>query len=170
LVEIWKDEQVPPNENFPLSLKKRIFTQCVIPTLLYAAEIWATTKMLNNKIRSTQLSMERKMLGITWQDKVTNKKIREQTKLPNALRLLKSYKWKWAGHVARASENWANTVTRWTPAGKRKKGRPKTRWVKDIKARDRNWITSAQDRGRPLSSSGIRMTKDDDDGHELRMK
>jgi len=134
------------DEKFPLSLKKKIFTQCVIQTLLYAAETWATTKMLNNKIRSTQLSMERKMLGITWQDKVTNKKIREQTKLPDALQLLKSYKWKWAGHVARASENWANTVTCWTPADKRKKGRPKTRWVEDIKARDRNRITAAQDR------------------------
>jgi len=77
------------------------------------------------------------MLGITWQNKITNKKIREQTKLPDALGI-------WAGHVA--SGNWANTVTRWTPTGKRKKGRPKTRWVKDIKARDSNWITSAQDR------------------------
>jgi len=85
LVEIWKDEQVLQDEKFPLSLKKKIFTQCVISTSLYAAETWATTKILNNKIRSTQLSMERKMLGITWQDKVTNKKIREQTKLPDAL-------------------------------------------------------------------------------------
>jgi len=47
------------DEKFPLSLKKKIFTQCVIPTLLYEAETWATTKLLNNKIRSTQLSMER---------------------------------------------------------------------------------------------------------------
>jgi len=134
------------DEKFPLSLKKKIFAQCVIPTLLYAAETWATTKNLNNKIRSTQLSIERKMLGIAWLDKVTNKKVREQTKLPGALQLLKSYKWKWAGHVARASEDWTNTVTRWTPAGKRKKGTPKTRWVEDIKARDRSWMTSAQDR------------------------
>jgi len=34
----------------------------------------------------------------------------------------------------------------WTPAGKRKRSRPKTRWVEDIIALDRNWTTSVQDR------------------------
>ena len=59
---------------FPLCLKKKIFTQCVLPTLLYAAEIWATANIMNNNIRTTQLTMERKMLGTTWKDKTTNKK------------------------------------------------------------------------------------------------
>ena len=80
------------------------------------------------------------------QDKTTNKIIKEQTKLPDALKLLESAKWKWAGHVARANDNWANIITSWTPAGKRKIGKPETRWAEDIIALDRNWTTSAQDR------------------------
>ena len=63
-----------------------------IPTLLHAAETWATTKALNGKIRSTQFAMERRMLGITWQDKVINKKIKEQTELPDPVKLFKSTK------------------------------------------------------------------------------
>ena len=90
--------------------------------------------------------MQRKMIGTTWKDKTTNKRVKEQTKLPDALLLLKSAKWKWAGHVVRASDNWANIVTGWTPAGIRKRGRPKTRWVDDIRALNNNWMSSAQDK------------------------
>jgi len=88
-------------------------------------------------------------------------------KLPDALRLLKSANWKWAGHVTRVIDNWANIITSWTPVGNRKRGRCKTRWVEGIIALDRNWTTSAQTeqrgqlRGRPLSSSGTRTAEDD---------
>ena len=33
--------------------------------------------------------MEREMTGTTWKDKTANKRVREQTKLPDALLLLK---------------------------------------------------------------------------------
>jgi len=49
--------------------------------------------------------MERRVLGITWQDKVTNEILKEQTKLPDPFKLLKSTKWKWAGHVTRPNGN-----------------------------------------------------------------
>jgi len=49
------------DHRFPLALKQKIFMQTVIPTLLYAAETWTTTKAMDSKIRSTQLSMERKI-------------------------------------------------------------------------------------------------------------
>jgi len=50
------------------------------------------------------------------------------------------------GWTCRASDNRANIITSGTTAGKRKRSRPKTRWVEDIIALDRNWTTSAQDR------------------------
>ena len=81
--------------------------QTVIPTLLYAAETWTTTKAMESKIRSTQLSMERKMLGISWKDRVRNTTVKEKTKLPDVLQMLKTSKWNWTGHAARANNNWA---------------------------------------------------------------
>jgi len=42
--------------------------------------------------------------------KITNNTIKEKTKFPDALQKLKSSKWKWAGHSARAIENWANNT------------------------------------------------------------
>jgi len=66
---------------------------------------------MNNKIITTQLAMERKMIGTTWKDKTANKRVKEPTELPDALFVLKSAKQKWAGHVVRASDNWVNIVT-----------------------------------------------------------
>jgi len=57
-------------------------------TLLYAAETWTFTKTLGCKIRSTQIKMERKMLEVTWREKVTNNTIKEKTKLPDTLQML----------------------------------------------------------------------------------
>jgi len=71
---------------------------------------------------------------------VSNKIIKTTSKL------LESVKWKWAGHVARANDNWADIITSWTPAGKRRIGKPETRWAEDIIALDRNRTTTAQDR------------------------
>ena len=53
---------------FPLSLKKKIFMQCIVPTMTYASETWIITKKLESKIRSAQLQMERKMLGVRWKE------------------------------------------------------------------------------------------------------
>jgi len=46
--------------------------------------------------------------------------------------ILKTSKWNWAGHVARATDNWANEGLFWAPIGKRDRDRPKTRRSVDI--------------------------------------
>jgi len=48
------------NRKFPLASKKKI---------LYALERWMLTKTLGCKIRSTQIKMERKILGVAWREK-----------------------------------------------------------------------------------------------------
>jgi len=53
--------------------------------ILYANPI--CTKTLGCKIKSTQIKMKRKILGVTWRDKVTNNTIKEKTKLPDALQI-----------------------------------------------------------------------------------
>jgi len=142
--KLGKDFQ---DKRFPLTLKKKIFMQTVIPTLLYAAEAWTTAKAMESNIRSTQLSMERKMLGVTWEDKINNTTIKQKTNLPEVLQMLKTSKWNWEGHAARAKDNWALDIMKWNPIGKRKRGRPKTRWTADlVKPSGHNWAGMAEDR------------------------
>ncbi len=51
------------NSNLPLSLKRKIYKQCILPVLTYGLETWRLTKELERKLRSAQRGMERSMLG-----------------------------------------------------------------------------------------------------------
>jgi hypothetical protein len=73
---------------------------------------------------------------------------------PNIVRVIKSRRMRWAGHVARMGEGrGAYRVLVVRPEGKRSLGRPRRRWECNIKMNLReigidgaNWIHLAQDR------------------------
>ena len=91
--------------SLPLCLKKKIFDQCILPILTYTAETWTLTKRAIRKLQVTQRSMERCMIGITKLDKKRNQWIRNQTKVIDVIDRVKTLKWKWAGHVARRTDD-----------------------------------------------------------------
>ena len=88
---MWKNTSSnPENESF---------NQCVLPTMTYVCETWTTTtKYLEQKLRTVQYAMERRMLNITQRDEVRNSEIRNKTKVKDITE--KNIKWRWAGHKA----------------------------------------------------------------------
>ena len=84
---------------------------------------------------------------------------------PNIVRVIKSRRLRWAGHVTRMEESRSvfKTLTS-KPTGKRPLGRPRPRYedsirmdLKEICINTRNWVDSAQDRNywRALENSGL---------------
>jgi hypothetical protein len=73
---------------------------------------------------------------------------------PNTIRMIKSKRMRWAGHVAQMGETRnAYRILVGKPEGKRPLGRPRRRWVDNIKMDLRkrewdgvDWIELAQDR------------------------
>jgi hypothetical protein len=73
---------------------------------------------------------------------------------PSIIRMIKSRRMRWAGHVARMGEKRnAYRILVANPEGKRSLGRPRHRWVDNIKMDlremgwdDMDWIELAQDR------------------------
>ena len=73
---------------------------------------------------------------------------------PNIIRVIKSRKLRWAGHVARMEEGRSVfKILTGKPIGKRPLGRSRHRWadnirmdLKEIGINKRNWIDSVQDR------------------------
>ncbi len=65
--------------NLTLSLKKNIYNQCILQLLTYGSETWQKEEE-ERKLRSEQSEMERKMLGITWNDRKRETWIKEKTK------------------------------------------------------------------------------------------
>ena len=73
---------------------------------------------------------------------------------PNIVRVIKSRRLRWAGHVARMEEGRSSfKILTGKPTGNRPLGRPMRRWEDDIRINLEeiginagNWVDSAQDR------------------------
>jgi transcription termination factor 2 len=88
--------------------------------------------------------------------KLHNKELRDLYSSPSIIRIIKSRRMRWAGHVARMEEKRnAYRLLVGKPEGKRLLGRPRRRWVDNIRMDlgevgwgDVDWIGMAQDRNR----------------------
>jgi hypothetical protein len=103
-------------------------------------------------LRTVYLGPKREEDG-SWR-KVHNYELHSLYSSPNIIRVIKSRRMRWTGHVARRGEGrGVYTVLTGKPEGKRPPGRPKRRWVDNIKLDLReigvdgaNSIQLAQDR------------------------
>jgi transcription termination factor 2 len=87
--------------------------------------------------------------------KLHNEELRDLYSSPSIIRIIKSRRMRWAGHVARMEEEKRNACRLLVgkPEGKRPLGRPRCRWVYNIRMDlgevgwgDVDWIGLAQDR------------------------
>ena len=129
-----KNREIFQDDKMPLSLKRQVFDQCVLPTMTYGCQTWSLTKATTQRLRTAQRAMERKMLKAKLKDKIPCREIRAKTNIKDVVKFAAKQKWKWAGHVARLNDNrWTKRITDWQPRyGKRSRGRQVKRWRDDI--------------------------------------
>jgi hypothetical protein len=88
--------------------------------------------------------------------KLHNEELRDLYSSPTIIRIIKSRRMRWAGHVARMGERRnANRLLVGKPEGKRPLGRRRSRWVDNIRMDlgavgwgDVDWIGLAKDRNK----------------------
>jgi hypothetical protein len=141
------------------SLKIKIYKTVILPVVLYGCETWFLTLREEHRLRVFEKRVLRKVFGPkreedgSWR-KLHNDEIHRLYSLPNIVRVIKSRRMRWAGHVARMGEGrGVYGVLFWRPEGKRPLGRPRHRGEDNIKMNLReividgtNWIRLAQDR------------------------
>jgi hypothetical protein len=66
-------------------------------------------------------------------EKLRNEELHNLYSSPNVIRMIKSRRMKWAGHVARMGKKRNAYRILGKPKGKRSLGRPRRRWVNNIK-------------------------------------
>ena len=111
--------------------------------------------MFENRVSRKVFGPKRDEVTGEWR-KLHNEELNDLYSLPNIVRLVKSRRMRWAGHVARMGE--ARVVQRMLvgkPEGKRPFGRPRRSWKDNIKkdlqevgGGREDWMELAQDRDR----------------------
>ena len=134
LRSIWK------NKNLSLNTKVRIFKSNVLSVLLYGAECWKTTVVIEQKLEVFQTKCLRRILGIFWPNTIRNENLLERTNMTTISETIKARRWRWFGRVCRMPTNAIpKTALTWTPQGQRNRGRPKETWRrtmnKELKSR-----------------------------------
>ena len=71
---------------------------------------------------------------------MTNKRVLELVEIYDIRCEVQRKRWNWLGHILRREgENVCFTVLRWTPEGRRVRGRPKTTWRRTVE-KERNKV------------------------------
>jgi hypothetical protein len=106
----------------------------ILPVVLYGCETWSLTLRKEYRLRVFENRVLRifgpKRDGVVgeWR-KLHNEELRDLYSSPSKIRIIKSLKMRWAGHVARMGEKRnAYRLLVGKPEGKRPLGRPRRRW------------------------------------------
>jgi hypothetical protein len=131
----------------------------ILPVFLYGWKTWSLALREEHKLRVFENRVLRRIFGPK-RDEVTggwrnlhNEELRDLYSSPSIIRLIKSRRMIWTGHVARMEKRNAYGLLVGKPEGKNALGRQRRRWVDNIKMDlgevgwgDVDWIGLAQDR------------------------
>jgi len=146
-----KVDNIMRSRNANMKVKRKVFNEYILPVMTYGSETWALNNAMEEKLSVNQCKMERIMLGITLRDRKRNTWIRQHTGIEDIVTTIRRNKHRWAGHVARLTDNrWTIRATEWAPRQwRRSRGRPRTRWRDDLTRQlGSTWPRLARDRVR----------------------
>ena len=83
--------RVWPNPKLTVKMKMAVYNACVLSTLLYGSETWTMYAHQEKRLNTFHLRSLQYILGISWQDKVTNTDILSHTGLPTMYTLLRQH-------------------------------------------------------------------------------
>jgi len=92
------------------NLKIKIYRTKILPVVLYGCEIWSLTLREDRRLRVFENRVLRRVFGpksveVTgeWR-RLHNEELNDLYSLPNIVRVVKSRRMRWAGHVTRMGE------------------------------------------------------------------
>ena len=141
-------------------MKIKIYRTIILPVVLYGCESWSLTLREEHRLRVFENGVLRRIcrpkrdeVMVEWR-KLHNEELKGLYSSPNIVRVIKSRRMRWAGHVAHMGEGRGMyRVLVGKPEGKRPLGRPRRKWEDNIRMDllevglgYEDWIGLAQDR------------------------
>ena len=115
-------------------MKIKIYKTIILPVVLYGYEAWSLTLREERRLRVLENRIPRRIFGLKrdengkWR-RLHNEELHSLYRSPNIVRVIKSRRMRWAGHVAKMEEGRsAFKILTGKPKGKRPLGRPRRRW------------------------------------------
>jgi hypothetical protein len=154
------------------NLKIKTYKIIILPVVLYGCETWSLTLREEHRLRVFEYSVLRRIFGPKrdevageWR-KLHNEELHDLYSSPSIITIM-MMRIRWARHVARLGEKRnANRLLVGKPEGKRPLGRPRSRWVDNLKMDlvevgwgDVDWIGLARNRDmlRALANSVLNL-------------
>ena len=130
-------KRVWDNSLLTTNTQMKVYQACVLSTLLYGSEAWTLYSCQEHRLNVFHLRCLRRILGITWQDRVSNTKVLAQARIPSMFALLSKRRLRWLGHVSRMQDGRIpkDILFGELATGSRSTGRPLFRF-KDVCKRD----------------------------------
>lgn len=119
--------------------KLRLYQTLIKPVVNYAAVTWAIPKTTEERLTRFERKVLRKAFG-PYRDSNTNnytkrpKENLERLFQPTICKVLRSRRIEWLGHAWRADNSMINLALMGGVAGRRRRGRPRTRWLDRVLA------------------------------------
>ena len=129
------------SKNLSIHTKIKIYKTMVRPILLYGHESWYSTVTTDKRFLVFENKALRRILGISWRDRVSNRRIREITKLQPVDEYVRYSRWKWLGHVYRRDGSIVKDIPGYELQGRRGRGRPRETWIRTMRreAGEESW-------------------------------
>jgi hypothetical protein len=120
--------------------KINIYRSIILPVVLCGCETWSLTLREEHRLRAFENRVLRKIFGLK-SDEVTGdwrrlhkEELNDLYSSPNIIRVIKSRRMRWAGHIAgMGEERGAYRILVGRPEGRRPLGRARRRWENVIK-------------------------------------
>ena len=118
----------------PARVRGKVYRVAVRPAMLYGLETVALTKRQEAEMEVAELKMLRFSLGVTRMEKIRNEYIRTTAQVGRFGEKTREARLRWYGHVLRKDDGYiGRRMLRMELPGKRKRGRPKRRFMDVVK-------------------------------------
>jgi len=127
-------EAVLRRKELSKSTKLKVVNATMMPSLLYGCEVWSLTKQQQGKVQATQMSVLRRIQGVSRLDRWRNEDIRQQLGQEGVLDLIRTRQEKWKCRLEEmSSDRTTKRVYVGVMEGRRPRGRPRMRWTDNFK-------------------------------------
>ena len=122
------------DKRLPARVKGKVYSSVVRPAMVYGLETAAVTKKQVEEMEVAEMKMLRFTMGVTRKDKIINEYIRSAVKVERLGKKMREGRLRWYGHVMRRDQEYVGRkMMEMELPGKRRRGRPKRRFLDVVK-------------------------------------